>query len=195
MRQGLLKRELTHANEELERVSRYDGLTQVANRRHFDEFLAHLWERAQVTPGQPLSIIMVDVDHFKAYNDHYGHPAGDACLVKVAEAVQRCLRRPGDLVARYGGEEFIAVLNRAPLGQALAAAERVREAVEALGLPHEAPITHGQVTVSVGVATMVPADRQVSVERLISLADEALYQAKNRGRNRVWPDGEAPAPC
>ncbi len=191
LRQRLLKQALTHANQELERVARYDGLTQVANRRHFDEFLSHLWERAKATQGHALSIIMVDVDHFKAYNDHYGHPAGDACLVQVADAVQRCLRRPGDLVARYGGEEFIAVLNRAPLAQALAAAERVREAIEALDLPHEAPITYGRVTASIGVATLLPAECQTSAERLIALADEALYQAKNRGRNRVWP---APAP-
>jgi diguanylate cyclase (GGDEF)-like protein len=188
LRQRLLKQELTHANQELERVARYDGLTQAANRRHFDEFLSHLWERAKSTQGHALSIIMIDVDHFKAYNDHYGHPAGDACLVQVADAVQRCLRRPGDLVARYGGEEFIAVLNRAPLEQALAAAERVREAIEALNLPHEAPITHGRVTASIGVATLLPGERQTSAERLIALADEALYQAKNRGRNRVWPD-------
>lgn len=186
-RQRLLQRELSQANHALERVARYDGLTQVANRRHFDEFLAHLWERARLVHGQELSVIMIDVDHFKAYNDHYGHPAGDACLVKVAEAVQRCLRRPGDLVARYGGEEFIAVLNRAPHAQVIAAAERVRDAVAALHLPHEGSATHGQVTVSVGVATVRPAERHASMERLVSAADEALYQAKNRGRNRVWP--------
>ena len=211
LRQGLLQRELSHANDALERVARYDGLTQVANRRHFDEFLTHLWERSSSAPEAELSIIMVDVDHFKAYNDHYGHPAGDACLVSVADAVQRCLRRPGDLVARYGGEEFIAVLNRTPHAQAVTAAERVRDAVVALQLPHEAAITHGQVTVSVGVATVRPADRRASMERLIAAADDALYQAKNRGRNRVWPaseavvqaqvskmpppDGEAPARC
>lgn len=188
LRQRLLKQDLTHANQELERAARYDGLTQVANRRHFDEFLSHLWERAKATQGHALSIIMIDVDHFKSYNDHHGHPAGDACLVQVADTVQRCLRRPGDLVARYGGEEFIAVLNRASQSQALAAAERVREAIESLNLPHEAPITHGRVTASIGVATLFPAERQTSAERLIAQADEALYQAKNRGRNRVWPD-------
>ena len=196
LRQRLLQRELSHANEALERVARYDGLTQVANRRHFDEFMAHLWERASVGPEHEMSVIMVDVDHFKAYNDLHGHPAGDACLVKVAEAVQRCLRRPGDLVARYGGEEFIAVLNRTPREQAITAAERVRAAVESLQLPHEGAISHGQVTVSVGVATMRPSDRRSSVTRLIAAADEALYQAKNRGRNRAWPSiEEAPAPC
>lgn len=190
LRQRLLQRDLSQANNALERVARHDGLTQVANRRHFDEFLAHLWERASLVHGQELSIIMIDVDHFKAYNDHYGHPAGDACLVKVADAVQRVLRRPGDLVARYGGEEFIAVLNRAPHAQVVAAAERVKDAVAALHLPHEGSATHGQVTVSIGVATVRPADRHASIERLISVADEALYQAKNRGRNRVWPAAE-----
>ncbi len=186
----VLLAQLDHSRIELEKASRCDPLTGVANRRAFDHAMQDAWANA-VAQGTPLSLLLVDVDHFKAYNDHYGHPAGDACLVQVADAVQRCLRRPGDLVARYGGEEFIAVLNRAPLAQALAAAERVREAIEALDLPHEAPITYGRVTASIGVATLLPAECQTSAERLIALADEALYQAKNRGRNRVWP---APAP-
>lgn len=186
LRQRLLKRELTRANEQLEKVSRSDALTQVSNRRHFDEFLERLWQRARGDDAE-VSILMFDVDHFKAYNDLYGHPAGDACLVKVAEVLKRTLRRPGDLLARYGGEEFIAVLNRTPLAQAQVVAERVRQAVEAMGLPNEASPSHANVTMSIGVASMRAQDPDASTQRLISLADEALYQAKNGGRNRVCP--------
>lgn len=186
LRHRRLQQELKQANQQLEQVSRSDALTQVANRRHFDDVLARLWDRAQGDDAS-VSIIMVDVDHFKAFNDQHGHPAGDACLVKVAESLKHSLRRPGDLLARYGGEEFIAVLNRMPLSQAQAVAERMRGAIEALDLPHESSPMHPQVTVSVGVASMRPHDRHASPQRVIALADEALYQAKNRGRNRVWP--------
>lgn len=186
LRQRLLKRELTQANEQLEKVSRSDGLTQVANRRHFDEFLERLWQRAQGEDAE-VSILMFDVDHFKAYNDLYGHPAGDGCLVKVADTLKRGLRRPGDLLARYGGEEFIAVLNRTPLSQAQFVAERVRQAVQALGLAHDASPSHACVTLSIGVATIRAQDPDASPQRLIAMADTALYQAKNSGRNKVWP--------
>lgn len=186
LRQRLLKRELTRANEQLEKVSRSDALTQVSNRRHFDEFLERLWQRARGEDAE-VSVLMFDVDHFKAYNDLYGHPAGDACLVKLADALKRTLRRPGDLLARYGGEEFIAVLNRTPLSQAQVVAERVRQAVEAMGLPNQASPSHPNVTMSIGVACLRAQDPDASTQRLISLADEALYQAKNGGRNRVWP--------
>ena len=187
-RQRLLSHELRLANERLERVSRSDALTQVANRRHFDEFLAQLWERAK-RDNTEVSLLMLDVDHFKRFNDHYGHPAGDACLVRVARSLRHSLRRPGDLVARYGGEEFIAVLGKTANDRASAVAERVRSAVEALALPHAMSPTYDKVTVSVGVATLHPLDKDASPERLIALADQALYQAKNRGRNRVWPPG------
>jgi diguanylate cyclase (GGDEF)-like protein len=185
-RQRMLSYELTLANERLERVSRSDALTQVANRRHFDEFLKQLWDRARIDNTE-VSLLMLDVDHFKMFNDHYGHPAGDACLVRVARALRDCLRRPGDLVARYGGEEFIAVLSKTAGDQAGVAGERVRHAVESLGMLHEGSPIYGKVTVSVGVATMRPQDVGASPEKLIALADQALYQAKNRGRNRVWP--------
>ena len=174
------------ANEELERVSRTDALTQVANRRHFDEFLAQVWERAQPA-NESVSILMLDIDHFKQYNDHYGHPEGDACLASVAKALRDSVRRPGDLVARYGGEEFIVVLYRATEAQVQQAAERIRATVEALAIPHAGSPLYGRVTVSIGQACARPQDRHASVHRLIQQADEALYQAKNRGRNRVWP--------
>lgn len=185
-RQRVLGDALTRANEELERVSRTDALTQVANRRHFDEAIAQTWERARRS-HQEVSLLMLDVDHFKLYNDHHGHPAGDACLIQVAQVLRQCLRRPGDLLARYGGEEFIAVLDKASPQQAQQAAERVRLAVENLNMPHGAAPLHGRVTISIGWACMRAGDREASVQRLTSLADEALYQAKNRGRNAVWP--------
>lgn len=186
LKQRLLQRELARANEQLGHLSRHDALTQVANRRHFDEFLGNLWQRARGEPDHSVAILILDVDHFKAYNDRYGHPEGDACLAQVAGALRASLRRPGDLVARYGGEEFVAVLRRMPLEQAVSAGERVRAAVQALQLAHEGSPA-GQVTVSVGVAAMVAAERDASPQRLVHLADQALYQAKNHGRNRVWP--------
>ena len=189
LRQRELNSELTIANDELERVSRTDALTQVANRRHFDEFFAQVWSRA-VHDNERVSILMLDVDHFKQYNDRYGHQAGDACLESVAQALRQSVRRPGDLVARYGGEEFIVLLYRTPADQVQAAAERVRASVEALAVPHEGSPLYGRVTVSLGVASVQAGDRHASPQRLIQQADQALYQAKNRGRNRVWPQVE-----
>ncbi len=191
-RQRVLGDALTQANAELERVSHTDALTQVANRRHFDEVMAQIWERARVD-GQEVSVLMLDIDHFKLYNDRYGHPEGDACLVQVSQVLRHCLRRPGDLVARYGGEEFIAVLYKASALQVQQAAERVRAAVESLNITHEDAPLHGQVTISVGWASIKPNERDASVQRLIAQADEALYQAKNRGRNRLWPEVPSPS--
>jgi len=185
MRQRLLQKELNAGNRELERVSRVDPLTRLANRRYFDTYTEQLWERARRDDAE-LAILMLDVDCFKRYNDRHGHPAGDACLIAVARALRSSLRRPGDLIARYGGEEFIAVLHRTSPQHAASAAERVREAVEQLALHHGDSHVSDVVTVSVGVATLKPSDRQASVQHLIALADEALYHAKNRGRNRVW---------
>lgn len=184
-RQRLLQKELNAGNRELERVSRVDPLTRLANRRYFDTYTEQLWERARRDDAE-MAILMLDVDCFKRYNDRHGHPAGDACLIAVSQALRGSLRRPGDLIARYGGEEFIAVLHRTSAEHAAAAAERVREAVEQLGLHHGDSHVSDVVTVSVGVATLKPSDRQASVQHLITLADEALYHAKNRGRNRVW---------
>ena len=181
---------LKTANERLDKISRSDLLTQVANRRHFDEFLTQVWERAEVD-GSEISLIMIDVDHFKAYNDHYGHPAGDECLRQVAGTLKRRLRRPGDLVARFGGEEFIAVLTGTTLPIALQAAERIKVAIERMRVPHVGSPTSSFVTVSVGVASMRPIDRGASQKSLLTKSDEALYRAKNSGRNRVWPDPDA----
>lgn len=188
LRERVLLHELERANKHLDEVSRCDILTEVANRRHFDEYLQHVWGRA-CRDGSEISLMMIDVDHFKSYNDRYGHPEGDACLKDVAAMLKRRLRRPGDLIARFGGEEFIAVLAGTPLSTAASAAERVRKGVESLNRPHAASPTQAVVTVSIGVACLRPNSPHASPAQLISAADEALYQAKSRGRNRVFAFG------
>jgi diguanylate cyclase (GGDEF)-like protein len=178
-----LVRELSRAHERLQQLSRSDGLTGLFNRRHFQEYYQHVWERAQYDHS-PVSVLMLDVDHFKKYNDRYGHPAGDECLRQVAHLLESLLRRPGDMVARYGGEEFIAVLPGADAAAAATVAERVRQGLEALQMRHEASPSGSVVTLSVGVATC-RADFLIKDSALLAAADEALYQAKNAGRNRV----------
>jgi diguanylate cyclase (GGDEF)-like protein len=185
LRESLLLENLEHANAHLDAVSKSDMLTEVSNRRHFDEFLQQVWDRAQVD-GSEISLMMIDVDHFKAYNDRYGHPEGDECLKEVAATLKRRLRRPGDLIARFGGEEFIAILAGTPLTTAASAAERVRKGVEAMNRLHATSSTDSVVTVSIGVACLRPNTPHASPAQLIAAADEALYQAKSRGRNRVF---------
>lgn len=174
---------LEEANEKLERLSFLDGLTSIANRRRFDEFLQIEWRRG-LRNGHPLSAILVDIDYFKAYNDTYGHESGDETLRKVAGALSATPNRPADLVARYGGEEFVVVLPGTDAGGARYLAERLRAGVEGLGIPHANSAAAPHVTISLGVATAVPR-RDASPESLIEAADEALYEAKREGRNRV----------
>lgn len=180
----LILAELQTAQEELQRLSRSDALTQVANRRHFDEHLQQAWSRASLE-GSPLSMLMIDVDHFKAYNDFYGHQAGDACLKAIAQALTSCTRRPNDLVARLGGEEFGVLLQQADAQTARLTAARVCEAVAALRLPHERSSTAGWVTVSVGLVTARAEAPPAGPQAMVSRADQALYDAKREGRNRV----------
>jgi diguanylate cyclase (GGDEF)-like protein len=176
--------ELGRANARLDRLSRFDPLTGLANRRHLDEFLLQAWERAR-RDGRAVSLLAIDVDHFKLYNDHYGHPAGDVCLKQVADALKTQLRMPVDLVARAGGEEFVAVLGDAGLPAALAAAERVRAGIAQLALAHAASPVCDHVTVSVGAATMRANAPGASPDALMAAADAALYRAKAGGRNAV----------
>jgi two-component system chemotaxis family response regulator WspR len=179
----VLTRQLAEANRELERLATHDALTGIANRRFFNQILEHEWRRAVRTPHL-LSVIMIDIDCFKAFNDTYGHQAGDDCLKAVASALQRVVKRPMDILSRYGGEEFVAVLPDTGGEGALLLAEQMRHTVLALAIRHETSTTAAMVTVSIGVATALPG-QYPSPEALIAEADRALYRAKDAGRNRT----------
>jgi diguanylate cyclase (GGDEF)-like protein len=176
--EGQLKR----AWQKMEELASLDGLTGVANRRRFDTVISLEWARAR-RERLPLALLMIDTDHFKAFNDHYGHPAGDACLRSVARAIADIPARPGDLVARYGGEEFVVLLPGSDVAGACMIAEMVRRTVYALGVPHDVNAEQ-RVTVSIGLAAMVP-ENQIEPTELIAASDRALYRAKHEGRNRV----------
>lgn len=175
-------RALEEANAKLELLSNTDGLTGIANRRNFDHALAVEWSRSQRT-GLPLSLILLDVDHFKHYNDKYGHLAGDDCLCAIASALSLGGQRASDVTGRFGGEEFVVLLPDTSQDGALEIARRIRQEVMALGLPH-ADTDAGVVTVSLGVACLAPA-QQHGPETLLREADAALYRAKQSGRNCV----------
>jgi diguanylate cyclase (GGDEF)-like protein len=175
--------ELKRRGDLLETLSLRDGLTGIANRRRFDDSLGRAWRQA-LRNAIPLSLVMADIDHFKAYNDTYGHMAGDECLRAVAHTLADALKRPGDLAARYGGEEFAMVLEDTTLAGAVHLAEGMRRAVEVLGLAHQGTGVSDVVTVTLGVATAIPRPGQLP-ETLIGMADRKLYEAKVAGRNRV----------
>ncbi|MFZ6046980.1 diguanylate cyclase domain-containing protein [Pseudomonas sp. CR3202] len=167
----------------MRQLANRDGLTGLYNRRCFDESLAQEFERHR-RQHSPLALALIDIDHFKAYNDHYGHPQGDVCLQRVATAIDTVARRPGELVARYGGEEFVIILPHSDTHGARKYGERLCEVVRNLQLAHQASETADQVTISVGVASLVPSVESTTLQ-LIALADQALYQAKAAGRNRA----------
>lgn len=175
-------RELQDANQRLSELSTTDGLTGIANRRKFDAALGDEWMRAART-ATTMALVMLDIDHFKKFNDHYGHQHGDDCLRNVAEVLRSGARRQGDLVARYGGEEFCMILPDTPASGALEIAERLRVAIEDLNMPH-ALSPYARVTVSIGLAAMEATERG-NASTLLRLADEALYRAKSEGRNCV----------
>jgi diguanylate cyclase (GGDEF)-like protein len=175
--------ELEAANRQLEALSATDGLTGLANRRKFDVEWEMEWQRA-LRQGLPLAVAMVDVDQFKAYNDHYGHHMGDLCLKIVAQTLGSSAQRSGEMAARYGGEEFVVILPGLDGAQAYAAMERVRAALQAQGLPHAKADVAGVVTISVGVASRVPRADESSAS-LVQEADTAMYLAKHQGRNQV----------
>lgn len=160
-----------------------DGLTGIANRRHFDVAIEKELRRAKRV-GAPLSLLMLDIDAFKAYNDHYGHQRGDECLIRVAGALAAMLQRPLDMIARYGGEEFAAILPDLDVQQSLAMAEAMRCKVASLGIAHDKAGHADHVTVSIGVATHAIGDTG-DIAQLLGTADRALYAAKRGGRNRV----------
>jgi diguanylate cyclase (GGDEF)-like protein len=174
---------LADANLALEQLSTMDALTGIANRRRLDEAIAT--ELGQAARNRAsLAAAMIDIDHFKPYNDHYGHVAGDDCLKKVAGVIQASLERPGDLAARYGGEEFLVLLPNTDLEGAAVIAERIRKGVESLALPHSATWVADCVTVSVGYAAIRPLPGDCPAD-LVKAADRALYAAKEHGRNRI----------
>jgi diguanylate cyclase (GGDEF)-like protein len=175
---------LNSANRELSRISDLDAMTGLANRRGFDRRLEAAWTAARAA-GQSIAVLMLDVDHFKRFNDRYGHQAGDLCLKRIAESLRAQLRGGDALVARYGGEEFIAVLRGADLLDGIRAAERVRRGIEGCAIRHELAPTQ-VVTASIGVAAAA-ATPDASPKEIIACADAALYEAKRHGRNRIWP--------
>ncbi len=180
-------RQLEEAYRKMESLSALDGLTGIPNRRRFDEFYEKEWLRARRN-REPLSIIMVDIDFFKAYNDLLGHQSGDACLIKVARCLTAALNRPSDLVARYGGEEFVAILTGTDERGALIVGETMRRQVEALAIEHPNSDVSAYVTVSIGTATASP-EHTLRREELLQAADRTMYRAKEEGRNRVAPLG------
>jgi len=175
--------ERNEALEELRRMSSTDGLTGLNNRRHFDDVFGREWKLA-LRNKTSISVIMIDVDHFKQFNDNYGHQAGDDCLIKVAQAFKGAFHRPTDVAARYGGEEFVAILPDTGKDGALKLAEIIRLAVSDLGIPHAQSSAGDYVTVSLGVATISPPLDE-NAEKLLKAADDSLYQAKENGRNQT----------
>ncbi len=175
--------ELKRHRDTLENLSSLDGLTGIPNRRRFDEFIRAEW-RNGIREGSPLSLIMIDIDYFGAYNNTYNHLAGDDCLKRVAAVLWGCLHRPADFVARFGGEEFSAILPKTDLAGGLHMAETMRDRVEALQIVHESSPISDWVTISLGVASILPfRDGEVSV--LINGSDNVLFDAKRAGRNQV----------
>lgn len=200
---------LKQKTDELRRLMAQDALTGIANRRAFDDALVQEWRRAWRT-GEPLSVLIMDIDHFKQFNDTYGHLAGDECLRKVAQALAHSARRAGDFAARYGGEEFVFILPHTKATDAHAFAEQVCMRVRDLAIPHRDSITVPVVTLSIGLATLVAscsngAERvspcsacslmpscEAAPSTLVEQADQALYVAKQQGRNRVVSFSEMP---
>jgi diguanylate cyclase (GGDEF)-like protein len=174
--------ELEQLNRELQQLASLDGLTQLANRRRFDEYLEQEWKRLS-RQQQPLSLILADVDYFKKYNDLYGHQSGDDCLKQVAKAMQQSIKRPSDLVARYGGEEFAVVLPFTDITGAITIAQTLQRAIQQLQIPHTGSEVSPFVTLSLGIACVTPTANR-SLETLVAATDAALYQAKRQGRNR-----------
>ncbi|MDX8411548.1 MAG: diguanylate cyclase [Mariprofundaceae bacterium] len=177
------QRRLRHLNLNLLHLSTHDSLTNIPNRYHFDQIYGSEWWRAN-REKQPLSIIMIDIDFFKNYNDKMGHQPGDQCLTNVADTLKSAIRRPADVIARYGGEEFVALLPGTDARGAKTLAEKMREKVETMKTPHPDSRASKYVTISVGVAGMVP-NQKYPPASLIQKADKALYLAKKTGRNRT----------
>ena len=175
--------QLLQINQQLQVLATKDSLTQLANRHLFDRFLEQEWRRMR-REKLPLSLILCDVDYFKRYNDRFGHQEGDRCLQQVARGISSVVNRPADLVARYGGEEFAVVLPNTNEEGAMSVAENIRQRVESLQIPHPESLVSDRVTLSLGVACIVP-DSKTAPQQLIQRSDNALYEAKQKGRNQA----------
>jgi len=175
--------ELKRYRDYLESISYLDGLTAIANRRKFDEFLNLSWSSA-MRESLPVSMILMDIDNFKLFNDNYGHQEGDVCLIEIAKALSKTVVRKTDIVARYGGEEFVCILPNTNLENAVIIAEKIRLSVMELQIPHSFSSAETVVTISLGVSTIIP-DMNSSCGLLIKAADDALYKSKQSGRNKV----------
>ncbi len=169
------------ANHELHRLANLDGLTEVANRRRFDEYFDQEWRRSR-RDCLPLSLILCDIDYFKNYNDYYGHQAGDVCLRQVAQSISKTLLRPGDVVARYGGEEFAIILPNTPSEGAVHVAKLLQAQIERLNIEHAQSKVSSRITLSLGITTILP-DASQEAHMLVAAADKALYASKAKGRN------------
>ncbi len=177
-----LQEQLEKKNAELARLSAYDGLTDILNRRSFDELLQKEWERS-IRDGTPISLLLIDIDHFKLFNDNYGHQGGDECLKKVAKKLEGTVYRPADFVARYGGEEFAVVLPGTALDGAIEIAGKLCAGIEGLNIKHEFSSVADCVTISAGVSVINPSGKN-KPKQIIEAADKALYLAKESGRNQ-----------
>ncbi len=184
----LAEEELHHAYKKLEELASMDGLTQIPNRRSFDEHLARELQREKRNQT-PLSLIMCDIDYFKLFNDSYGHQLGDSCLQAVAKAFAGSMRRPADLAARYGGEEFVAILPEIDEADAVKIAEKVQGSIKELKIKHKKSKVSNYVTLSIGVTSLIP-DQKTTSEAIIKAADLALYQSKESGRDRITVFGK-----
>jgi diguanylate cyclase (GGDEF)-like protein len=178
---------LQDANQKLEELANLDGLTQVANRRCFNNRLLSEWQRL-ARENQPLSLILLDVDKFKSYNDYYGHLAGDDCLIRIGQTLQKVVRRPTDLAARYGGEEFVTLLPNTDLEGGIKVAQNIQQEIHNLAIPHAESDVKEIVTVSLGISSLIPT-LEVQPDTLVAFADKALYDAKQQGRDRfaIYP--------
>ena len=175
--------QLQEVNHKLELLLNLDGLTQIANRRRFNDSLLFNWQHHQ-REQKSLALIIIDIDYFKLYNDSYGHQGGDDCLIQVAQAIAKVPQRIVDLVARYGGEEFAVILPNTSIEGALIIAESIKQAIAELAIPHQNSLVSDRITLSLGVASLIPTNEQ-GLETLIIHADTALYTAKKRGRNQA----------
>ncbi len=180
--QEITKQALEKENQTLYRLATIDELTQIQNRRFFEQQIQHEWQQLQ-REGRPISLILFDVDYFKRYNDHYGHLAGDNCLQKIARAAKKSLQNTTDFVARYGGEEFAVVLLDTDEQETVKIAQTIQQAVQTLAIPHAQSDISPIVSISLGITSLLPTPKD-SYKTLINLADQALYKAKRQGRDR-----------